>query len=108
MILERPWALRRQGTDQIVDPAEPPLPFGDDSRLETGITVPRHADLHRSGLGEYRLAPVAVAGIAAITAGRVILSVAQMVVQLALQGALDHHLGQPAQQPALAGQLQPA
>src|SRR5438067_618552 len=34
--------------------------------------------------------------------------IAQVIVQLALQGALDHHLGQPAQQPALAGQLQPA
>jgi hypothetical protein len=34
--------------------------------------------------------------------------IAQMVVELAFQSALDHHLGQPAQQPALAGQLQPA
>jgi len=31
-----------------------------------------------------------------------------MVVQLAFQGALDHHFRQPAQQAALAGQLQPA
>src|SRR5689334_25326077 len=31
-----------------------------------------------------------------------------MIVEFAFQGALDHHLGQLAQQPALAGQLQPA
>jgi hypothetical protein len=36
------------------------------------------------------------------------LPVAQVIVQLALQRALDHHLGQLPQQPALAGQLQPA
>jgi hypothetical protein len=31
-----------------------------------------------------------------------------VVIQLAFQGALDDHLGQPAEQPALAGQPQPA
>ena len=36
------------------------------------------------------------------------LAVAEMIIQLAFQGALDDHLGQPAQQAALAGQLQPA
>ena len=51
---------------------------------------------------------MAVAGIAAITPRRVILLVAEMIVELALEGALDHHLGQPAEQAALAGQLQPA
>jgi len=33
--------------------------------------------------------------------------IAEMVIQLAFQGALDHHLRQPAQQAALTGQLQP-
>ncbi len=41
-------------------------------------------------------------------AGRVMLSAAEMIVHLAFQGALGHHLGQLSQQPALAGQLQPA
>ena len=49
-----------------------------------------------------------ITGIAAIAACRVVLAIAEMVIQLAFQGALDHHLGQPAQQPALTGQLQPA
>src|SRR5512135_2712572 len=43
-----------------------------------------------------------------VTAVRVILPVAEVIIELALQGALDHHLGQLAQQAALAGQLQPA
>ena len=36
------------------------------------------------------------------------LAVAEVIVQLALQRALDDHLRQPPQQAALAGQLQPA
>jgi hypothetical protein len=36
------------------------------------------------------------------------LAVAEVVIQLAFQGALDDHLGQLSQQPALTGQLQPA
>jgi hypothetical protein len=51
---------------------------------------------------------VAVAGIAAIAARRVVLAVAEVVVQLALQGAPGHHLGQFSEQAALASQLQPA
>ena len=100
--------FRGQGNDHLIDSGEPPLPFGDDFRLEAGITVPRHADLHRPGIGNYRLGPVAVTGIAAVAARGVVLSVAEVIIQLAFQGALDDHLGQPAQQAALAGQLQPA
>jgi hypothetical protein len=50
--------------------------------------------------------PVAITGITAIAACRVMLGIAQMVIHLALQGALDDHLGQPAEQTALASQLQ--
>ena len=39
---------------------------------------------------------------------RVMPGIAEMVIQLAFQGAPGHHLGQPAQQPALTGQPQPA
>src|SRR5271165_5434252 len=63
--------FRRQGNDQVVDPGQPPLPFGDDYRLETGIPVPRHAELHRAHLGDHRLGAVAITGIAAIAAFRV-------------------------------------
>src|SRR5260221_14374182 len=46
------------------------------------------------GPGEHRLGRVTVSGIPAIPAGRVVLAVAEVVVQLALPGALDPHLGQ--------------
>jgi hypothetical protein len=93
--------FRGQGNYHLIDSGEPPLPLGDDFRLEAGIPVPRHADLHRPGIGNYRLGPVAVTGIAAIAARGVVLSVAEVVIQLALQGALDDHFGQPPQQAAL-------
>src|SRR5215472_18527080 len=48
------------------------------------------------------------AGIAAITARRAVLAIPEVIVELALQGAPVHHLGQLAQQPALPGQLHPA
>ncbi len=34
------------------------------------------------------------------------LAITKMIVHLTLQGGLDHHLGQPAQQATLPGQLQ--
>ena len=100
--------FRGQGNDHVLDPGKPPLPLGDDLRLEAGITVPRHGYLHRPGLGEHRLGAAAIAGIAAITPCRVVPAIAEVVVHLAFEGALDDHLGQLAEQAAVTGQLQPA
>ena len=97
-----------QGDDQVVYSGQPPLLFGDDSRLETGIPVPRHREFHRPGLGEHRLIAVAISLIAAIAACRVVLGVAEMVIQLALEGALHDHFRQFPEQAALTGELQPA
>src|SRR5512135_1828724 len=72
------------------------------------ITISRHGDLHRPGIGDHGLGAVTITGIAAITAGRVVLAVAEVVIEFALQCALYHHFRQLAQQAALAGQLQPA
>jgi hypothetical protein len=36
------------------------------------------------------------------------LAVAEMIIELAFQGALNDHLGQLAEQPSLTGQFQPA
>src|SRR5690242_13231834 len=57
--------------------------------------------------GDHRLGAAPVAGIPAVAALRVMLSVTQVVIQLAFQRALDDHLRQLAEQAALAGQLQP-
>ena len=51
---------------------------------------------------------MAIAGIAAITAGRLVLAIAEMVIQLAFQRALDHHFRELAEQAALACELQAA
>ena len=100
--------FRGQGNDHFLHAGQPPLPLSDNFRLEAGIPVPRHRDLHRPGLGDYRLRPAPIAGIAAVPPGRVVLAIAEVVVHLALERALDDHLGQLPQQAALAGQLQPA
>jgi hypothetical protein len=55
-------------------PGQPPLPFSDNFRLEAGIPVAWHADLHRTRIGEHTLRSAAVAGIAAVAARRVILA----------------------------------
>jgi hypothetical protein len=60
------------------------------------------------GFRPVRRAHDAIAEIHQFGAFRVVLAVAEVVIQLAFQGALDDHLGQPAEQPALAGQPQPA
>ena len=101
-------AFRGQGNHHVLDPGKPPLPFRDDLRLEAGIPVPRHAYFHRPGLGEHRLRPVPVPGIPAVPPVRGMLFIAQVIVQLAFQGTLDHHLGQLPEQAAVTGQLQPA
>src|SRR5262249_5577284 len=36
-----------------------------------------------------------------------VLAIAEVIIQLALEGAFDHHLGQFPQEAALAGELQP-
>ena len=100
--------FRRQGNHHVVDPGQPPLPFGDDFRLEAGIPVPRHGNLHRPGVGDYRLGPAPVAGIPAVAAFRVMPGVSEVIVQLAFQRALDDHFRQLPEQAALTGQLQPA
>ncbi len=50
---------------------------------------------------------VPVAGVPPVPASRVVLVIAEMVGHLTLQGALQHQLGHPAQQPIRADQIHP-
>jgi len=75
-------------------------------RLEAAHTVPRNDDLDRADVSLHRLRADPVATVTA--ADRVVLLIAEMIGDLALQGGLQHALGQLPQQPALAGQLQVA
>jgi hypothetical protein len=100
--------LGRQRDDQLVDTGQTPLTFGDDLRFEGGVTVTRDVDLDRSDLGQHGLGAVPVAGIAAITPGRVVAVVAQVIGDLSLQRGLDQALRELGEQPVLTGELQTA
>ena len=93
----------------LVHPGQAPLPLRDDLRLEAC----------RPGRGAPSIStgPTSVSTVLArcplrelppFLPGRVVLVVAEVVGDLALQRGLQHPLGQLLQQPALAGQLQPA
>ena len=98
-------ASGRQRQDDLVDPGQPALPFLHDRRLERAVPITGHLDLHRPDLGEHRLRPSAVAAVAAISTGGVVLFVAQVLGELRLERGLQHRLGQPGQQPCRADQL---
>jgi hypothetical protein len=101
-------ALRGQRDDQLVHPGQAPGALGYDLGFEAAVPVAGHLDLDRADLGQHRLGPAAVAGVPAIAAVRVVLVVAEVIGEFALERGLDQPLGQRSQQPAVAGQRQPA
>jgi hypothetical protein len=98
-------AARGQRQHDLIDAIQTPMPLAHDRRLERAIPITRHLDLDRADLGQHRLGPGAVAGVAAVAAHRVVLVVAQMLTHLGLQRRLEHRLGQPSQQATTAHQL---
>jgi transposase len=46
--------LGRQRDHQIIHPGQPPLPLTHDHRLERGLPIPRHLNLHRTSLSHQR------------------------------------------------------
>src|SRR6476660_2026123 len=67
----------------------------------------RHLDGYRTCLRQDGFAALAVAGIAAVPAGRIMLVVARVIVELAVERRFDHHLRQLRQQPTLTREPQP-
>ncbi len=98
--------LRRQRDHQIIDPRQPTLTLAHDHRLKRGLPIPGHLNLHRTSLSHQRFRPRPIPRVPAIPAGWIVLAITQMIVHLALQGGLDHHLRQPGQQATFPGQLQ--
>ena len=98
--------LGRQREDQVVDPTQPPRPLLDDLRREAAVTVPGHGDVDRADVSQQGLGPQPVAGVAAVTAGRVVPVVAEVIVDLAFERGLHHQLRQLLQQPTLTGEPQ--
>src|SRR6266516_665854 len=66
-----------------------------------------HVKVDLADLGQHRLGPSAVAGVGAVAAGRVAVWVAEVVGELALQGALQDQLGELLQRPVRADQADP-
>ncbi len=100
-------ALGDQRHHQVLHPAKAPLALAHDLGLEAGVTVTGHLEFHGADLGQDRLGAVAVARVAAVAPRRVAGLVAQVVGELALQGALQHQLGELLQQPVRADQADP-
>jgi hypothetical protein len=68
-------------------PRQPPLPPGDLFGSKLDSLSRDTLDFHRVGLGNNRLGPVAITGITAVAARRVVPGVAQIAIQLAFEGA---------------------
>lgn len=95
-------ALRGQRDDRLVHAGQALLPLLDDLRLEGSVAVTRHGYLHRADVGEHGLRAGAVARVAAVPPCRIVLVIAEMVGDLALQGGLQQPLRQLLEQSALA------
>ena len=85
-----PAGVERQ--DLVVEPGEAALVFGDEPRLKRALAIARHVDRQRALVGQDRLParPIAMIGrvVGLGPAGRI----AQMMRELAAQGALDDGL----------------
>ena len=88
-----------QRQHDLVNTVQATLAFAHNARLETVLPVPRHLDLHRAHLGEHRLSPSPVAGVPAVTPGRIVLVITQMLTELRRHGGLEHRLVSPVSRP---------
>jgi hypothetical protein len=61
--------------------------FADDLGFEAGVAVSGHVQLDGSDLGQHGLGSMSIARIAAVASCRITSRVAQVVGQLALEGA---------------------
>lgn len=77
----------------------------DQLRLKRPVPITGHLDVHRSHIGQHLLGPGAVAGVGSVSAGRLVLVVAEMLRHLRLETGLQHVLGQAAQQPTWPDQI---
>jgi hypothetical protein len=73
--------------------------------LKGGLDVAGHVNLDRADLGQHRLGPHPVAGVATIAVHRIVFVIAEMLSHLRLQRSLQHPLGELAQQTVRPDQL---
>jgi hypothetical protein len=73
--------------------------------IAKALSAAFHLVTHRMRLGQHRLRPGAVTGVATVPPGAIVRDMAQMLGQLRRQGGLEQSLSQPGQQPTRANQL---
>lgn len=92
----------RQRQHHVLDRPEAPLPLRDHRGRERARTVPRHVDLDGAGLGQHRLGPRPIAGVAgAGLSSAFVLLITEVRGHLTFERLLNHELGQLRQQPTL-------
>jgi hypothetical protein len=64
--LARAHAPRVHRDDLLIEAGETPLVLGNQLRVEGGLPIPRDRELDPPGVGQHRLAAVAVAAVAAL------------------------------------------
>ena len=78
------------------------LPTLDELWCELRGAVTRHINLYLTTLAFDGLRGLAIAGVAGVLTGGVVLLISEMVSHLALQGAFDHCFGELLQQTIVA------
>ena len=82
------------GEDFCVEAFKPRLVLADQLRFEGAVAVPWHLDGHLPGVAFQRLPALAVPGVAAAVAGRIVFRIPEVMVHLACQHPLHQRLGQ--------------
>lgn len=98
-------SLGGQRQYDLVDTGQPSLALLDDHRIEGAVGVAGHFDLDRADLGEHRLGPSPIAGIARPAPNGVVFVIAQVLGHLRIQRGFEHVLGQLVEQAVRADQL---
>jgi len=98
-------SLRGQRQHHFVYPGQPALALLDDLRPEGTGHVPGHPDLNRPDAGQHGLGAGAVTAVAVALPDGIVPLVTDVVDDLAVQGRLQHPLGQLLK-PTPASQLQ--
>src|SRR6202044_669135 len=103
--LARAHAPRIHRYDLVVEAREARLSFADDLRLERTVAVPRRLQRQLPEVAFQRLSGLAIARVAAVVAGLVVLRVAHMIGHLGLHGSLQERFGELLQQSMLADNI---
>jgi hypothetical protein len=98
-------ALRGQRQHHLVHAGQPALPLAHDLRLEGALHIAGHLDLDRPDVSQHGLRPGAIAAVPGVLPRRIVLVIAEVAGDLALQGGFQNPLGQLLQQPARTRQL---